>query len=79
MKTVPEIMAELVSLGLTQADIGRAIKLHHSQVSRWLAGNAPRHAIAIRDLYALHSRAVDAVGVPQIKRRRKSREAQTAA
>jgi transcriptional regulator with XRE-family HTH domain len=65
MKSVTETIADLLRLGLSQADIGRAIKLHHSQVSRWTAGKAPRHATAIRDLYALHSRAVSAVGVPR--------------
>ena len=79
MKSVPEVIADLIRLGLTQADIGRAINLHHSQTCRWAAGNAPRHAVQIRDLYELHSRAVSAVGVPQIKRQRKSREARQVA
>lgn len=53
MKTAARLLKEALKAGYSQAEISRAIKVHHSQVSRWISGKPPRHADAILRLREL--------------------------
>ena len=57
MKNIQTMIRDLVAVGVQQADIARAIGMHHSQISRWAAGRVPRAASASLKLLALHAGA----------------------
>lgn len=53
--TVHFMLSRLLARGYSQADIVRATGVHHSQISRWLAGGPPRYADAVlrvNEMYA---------------------------
>ncbi|MBK8105975.1 MAG: helix-turn-helix transcriptional regulator [Betaproteobacteria bacterium] len=56
MKNAHRLLTDLLLAGLTQAEIGRRIGVHHSQISRWISGNPPRHADAILRLASEHGK-----------------------
>jgi len=62
MKTASRILRELVRSGMSQAEISRAIEVHHSQVSRWLVNDPPRHSDAILRMAKLHTERMAAKG-----------------
>ena len=50
------MLTDLLRRGITQAEISRRLGVHHSQISRWISGNPPRHADAILRLHAEHAK-----------------------
>ena len=55
MKTASRLLHDLLLHGYTQAEISRAIDVHHSQISRWVRGDPPRYADAILKLREVHA------------------------
>ncbi len=56
MKSAHRMLTDLLRRGITQAEISRRLGVHHSQISRWISGNPPRHADAILRLHAEHAK-----------------------